>query len=106
MGRSMELNATTVMLACLFWELVWGPSGLFLAMPLMAALKTVCTHVPDWQPWANLMSTRDGSPPTTGKILAPEDEDATQLLSLVNGEEELPTVREEMGLPEKVEDAR
>ena len=29
MGRSMELNATTVMLACLFWELVWGTSRCF-----------------------------------------------------------------------------
>jgi predicted PurR-regulated permease PerM len=62
MGRSMELNATTVMLACLFWELVWGTAGLFLAMPLMAGVKTVCAHVPDWQPWANLMDTRDTPP--------------------------------------------
>lgn len=62
MGRSMEMNATTVMLACLFWELVWGPAGLFLAMPLMAAAKTICYHVPEWRPWANLMDTRDGPP--------------------------------------------
>jgi predicted PurR-regulated permease PerM len=69
MGRSMELNATTVMLACLFWELVWGTSGLFLAMPLMAAIKTICWHVPDWRPWANLMGTRDDDdePPDDGK---------------------------------------
>ncbi len=60
MGHSMELNATTVMLACLFWELVWGVPGLFLAMPLMAAIKAVCSHVPDLVPWANLMSTREG----------------------------------------------
>jgi predicted PurR-regulated permease PerM len=58
MGRSMDLNATTVMLSCLFWELVWGPAGLFLAMPLMAAAKTICYHVPEWRPWANLMDTR------------------------------------------------
>jgi hypothetical protein len=57
MGRSMEMNATTVMLACLFWDLVWGLPGLFLAMPLMAALKAVCAHVPGWGIWANLMST-------------------------------------------------
>jgi predicted PurR-regulated permease PerM len=59
MGRGMDLNATTVMLSCLYWELVWGPAGLFLAMPMMAAAKTICTHVPDWRPWANLMDTRD-----------------------------------------------
>ncbi len=56
-GRNMELNSTTVMLACLFWELVWGISGLFLAMPLMAGIKAICWHVPDWRAWANLMGT-------------------------------------------------
>ncbi len=59
MGRHMDLNATTVMLACLFWELVWGVPGLFLAMPLMGAMKSVCEHVPGWEPWANLMSARE-----------------------------------------------
>ena len=75
MGRPMELNATTVLLACLFWDLVWGTPGLFLAMPLMAAIKAVCTHVPDWQPWANLMSTREPvpePPPAVEEILGEE----------------------------------
>ncbi|MCX7701075.1 MAG: AI-2E family transporter, partial [Gemmataceae bacterium] len=60
MGRSMDLNATTVLLACLFWNLVWGTAGLFLAMPLMAAIRAVCMSVPGWQPWANLMGTSEG----------------------------------------------
>jgi AI-2 transport protein TqsA len=63
MGRNMDLNATTVMLACLFWDLVWGTPGLFLAMPLMAGIKAICEHVPGWKPWANLMSARDADPP-------------------------------------------
>jgi predicted PurR-regulated permease PerM len=63
MGRHMDLNATTVMLACLFWDLVWGTPGLFLAMPLMAAFKAVCEQVPGWQPWANLMSSREVDEP-------------------------------------------
>jgi AI-2 transport protein TqsA len=62
MGRSMDLNATTVMLACLFWELIWGSMGLFLAMPLMAAIKAICNRVPGWQPWANLMSSSEEGP--------------------------------------------
>lgn len=62
MGRHMDLNATTVMLACLFWELVWGIPGLFLAMPLMAAVKSICENVPGWKPWANLMSAREEPP--------------------------------------------
>src|SRR5262249_45173219 len=68
MGRHMDLNATTVLLACLFWDLVWGTPGLFLAMPLMAAIKSICDHVPGWKPWANLMSAgeADAPPPVTG----------------------------------------
>jgi predicted PurR-regulated permease PerM len=75
MGRSMDLNATTVLLACLFWELVWGTAGLFLAMPLMAGVKTICAHVPDWQPWANLMDTRETppAPPPLPTEFAPGD---------------------------------
>lgn len=57
MGKSMDLNATTVLIGCLFWDLVWGTSGLFLAMPLMAAIKAVCIHVEGWAPWGHLMSS-------------------------------------------------
>lgn len=71
MGRHMDLNATTVMLACLFWELVWGLPGLFLAMPLMGAIKTVCEHVPGWEPWANLMSAREDA----RVVVVPADHD-------------------------------
>jgi hypothetical protein len=72
MGRSMDLNATTVMLACLFWELVWGPTGLFLAMPIMAGVKSVCTHVTGWWQWANLMSSDEVvAPPEPGTPVAP-----------------------------------
>ncbi len=69
MGRSMDLNATTVMIACLFWDLVWGMTGLFLAMPIMAGLKAILYHVPEWRPWANLMSSED--PPPQSEIPLP-----------------------------------
>ncbi|HSQ54405.1 MAG TPA: AI-2E family transporter [Gemmata sp.] len=62
MGRSMDLNATTVILACLFWELLWGLSGLFLAMPIMAALKAICMQVDGWQGWGDLMSSGPAKP--------------------------------------------
>jgi AI-2 transport protein TqsA len=81
MGRSMDLNATTVMLACLFWELVWGMTGLFLAMPIMAGVKAILYHVPEWRPWANLMSSgRDDKPEpappaSTVALIAPSSSD-------------------------------
>jgi predicted PurR-regulated permease PerM len=57
MGRSMDLNATTVLLACLYWHQIWGIAGLFLAMPLMAALKAICMQVHGWQGWGHLMGS-------------------------------------------------
>jgi predicted PurR-regulated permease PerM len=93
MGRHMDLNATTVLLACLFWDLVWGTPGLFLAMPLMAAIKSICDHVPGWKPWANLMSAReaDAPPPVTG---APKtivlDAEKTVLMDPPDGPSKVP----------------
>lgn len=71
MGRHMDLNATTVMLACIFWDLVWGVPGLFLAMPLMGAIKAVCEHVPGWEGVANLMSAREVVPAPNAIANAP-----------------------------------
>jgi len=59
MGRSMDLNATTVIISCLYWDYVWGTSGLFLAMPLMAAIKAVCLQVDGWKPWGQLMGSAE-----------------------------------------------
>ena len=41
MGRSLDLNGTTVLLACLFWGYLWGLVGLVLAMPITVSLKVV-----------------------------------------------------------------
>jgi AI-2 transport protein TqsA len=73
MGRSMDLNATTVLLSCLFWDLVWGTPGLFLAMPLMAGIKAICMYVPGWRPLANLMGTTvsDPIPPPPKPVPSP-----------------------------------
>jgi predicted PurR-regulated permease PerM len=57
MGRSMDLNATTVLLTTVYWHLLWGTAGLFLSMPLMAIIKAVCAHVRGLEPWARLMET-------------------------------------------------
>jgi hypothetical protein len=38
-------------------------TGLFLAMPLIAAVTADCSHVPEWRAWANLMSSHDEMEP-------------------------------------------
>jgi predicted PurR-regulated permease PerM len=67
-GRKMEMNATTVILACVFWWVVWDEVGLFLAPPLMAGIKAICQHTPGWQPWANLMGMEPNQPGSAGFV--------------------------------------
>ncbi len=61
LGRSLDLNGTTVLIACLFWGFLWGLVGLVLAIPLTVSMKLVFQHVPALKRWADLMS-REGPP--------------------------------------------
>ncbi len=62
LGRSLDLNGTVILVACLFWGFLWGLVGLILAMPITACVKLVFQSIPELHRWANLMS-RDWQPP-------------------------------------------
>ena len=62
MGRSLDLNGTTVLIACLFWGYLWGLIGLILAMPITVSVKLVFQTVPELNRWAELMSLDWQSP--------------------------------------------
>lgn len=72
LGRSLDLNGTVILIACLFWGFLWGLVGLILAMPITACIKLVCQNVPELYRWADLMS-RDWQPPPS----PPDDSDGT-----------------------------
>jgi len=40
-GRSLRLNPTAILAGVMFWALVWGVAGVFLAVPLLAAMRVV-----------------------------------------------------------------
>jgi AI-2 transport protein TqsA len=63
LGRSLDLNGTTVLIACLFWGFLWGLVGLVLAMPITVTLKLVFQTIPELNRWAELMS-RDWQTPS------------------------------------------
>lgn len=56
MGRSLDMNGTTVLIFCLFWGFLWGLVGLVLAMPIAVTMKLVFQMVPELNRWAELMS--------------------------------------------------
>ena len=46
LGKQLRLSTIVIFVGSLFWFWIWGPVGLFLAVPLLSAARIVCAHVP------------------------------------------------------------
>ncbi|MCA8996058.1 MAG: AI-2E family transporter [Planctomycetaceae bacterium] len=55
LGRSMSLNPILVLLSLVFWGWLWGVSGAFLAVPMLAVAKIICERFEKTEPLAVLM---------------------------------------------------
>lgn len=49
-GKRLKLNPVAVLIGVLFWWFVWGISGAFLAVPIVATVKVVCDRVQSLKP--------------------------------------------------------
>jgi predicted PurR-regulated permease PerM len=58
-GGKVRLFPLTVMVAFLFWGLLWGLPGAVLAVPLTSAVKVVCENVQGWGGLARLLGEPD-----------------------------------------------
>lgn len=56
LGESLELHPITILLALIFWGMLWGIPGMLLATPITAALRIVFGHLDLTRPVARLMS--------------------------------------------------
>jgi AI-2 transport protein TqsA len=56
LGRSFGLHPVSILLALIFFGMIWGVAGAFLATPIMAVLKIVLERVPDTRPVAALLA--------------------------------------------------
>ena len=45
LGRTLNLSPLAIILSLTFWGLIWGVAGLFLAVPITAAIAIVCEHI-------------------------------------------------------------
>ena len=55
-GHSVRLNAVAVFISFIFWGWLWGPVGMFLALPLLMVIKTIADSVEDLAPVAEMLS--------------------------------------------------
>ena len=58
MGEGLDLHPITVLLALIFWGLVWGVAGMLLATPITAVLKIVLSRLEATRPVAELLAGR------------------------------------------------
>jgi len=49
-GKRLKLNPVAVLIGVIFWWFVWGISGAFLAVPIVATMKVVCDRVESLKP--------------------------------------------------------
>jgi predicted PurR-regulated permease PerM len=54
-GRGLRLNPTMILLGVMFWWMVWGVAGAFLAVPILASLRVLGSRLPALEPLAILL---------------------------------------------------
>ncbi len=57
-GERLDLHPVTILLSLIFWGLLWGIVGMFLATPITAVLKIVLARVEMTRPLAELLAGR------------------------------------------------
>lgn len=58
MGERLDLHPVTVLVFLLFWGLVWGVPGMFLAVPITAILKIILSRIESTEGIAQLLAGR------------------------------------------------
>lgn len=86
-GSKVKVNSLFAMLAIITGELLWGISGMFLAIPVLAIMKIVFDRIYELKPWGFLLGEEDSSEHTfvnlkeylhINRFLAPTEEDKSK----------------------------
>jgi AI-2 transport protein TqsA len=60
MGRDLDLHPITVLMALIFWGILWGPIGMILSVPITAVIKILLERHESTRPMANILAGRVG----------------------------------------------
>lgn len=66
-GRGLKLNPVLVFLSVAFWGWAWSFIGMFVAVPMMIALRVLAEHMPRMSGIALFLSSEDTIPQIEGK---------------------------------------
>jgi predicted PurR-regulated permease PerM len=56
LGRAERMHVVVVFIGVLVWTWIWGPWGTVLAVPMMAAIKSIADHVDSLKPVSRLLA--------------------------------------------------
>jgi AI-2 transport protein TqsA len=55
-GRGLDLHPVTILLSLMFWGIIWGIAGMFLAVPITAVLKIILDRHPLTAKFSDLLA--------------------------------------------------
>jgi len=58
LGKQMDLSPVFVLFSLIFWGWIWGIVGMFLAVPIAASMKILCSNIEPLKPIAILMGSK------------------------------------------------
>ncbi|MCR8561436.1 AI-2E family transporter [Mucilaginibacter sp. BJC16-A38] len=70
-GSKVKLNALITFLGIILGEMIWGLSGMFLSIPIMAIFKIIFDRVESLKPWGYLMGGGNEEKKSTMKKMKP-----------------------------------
>jgi predicted PurR-regulated permease PerM len=82
-GKHTGLSSLAILVAAIFWALIWGPTGLILSVPLTVCLVVVGAHVPSLQFLTVLLGDQPVMKPAAHyyqRLLANDQREASQVL--------------------------
>ena len=82
-GKHTGLSALAILVAAVFWALIWGPIGLILSIPLTVCLVVVGAHVPSLEFLTVLLGDQPVMLPEAHyyqRLLASDEREASQVL--------------------------
>ena len=55
-GGALELHPVVILLALMFFAMIWGVMGAFLAIPITAVVRIICSRIPVTRPLADVLA--------------------------------------------------
>jgi predicted PurR-regulated permease PerM len=101
-GRSAGLSPIAIILAALFWTLLWGPVGLLLATPLTVCVAVMGRYMPELGYLNVILGVEPALTPQTRfyqRLLAMDEDEAEDLAEDFANEKGLLALYDEMVIP-------